>query len=418
MQTSHEPAPQSERLLVFLLAAVQFINVLEFMIILPLGPDFAKPLNISPSSLGIIGGSYTAAASISGLLASLIIERFDRRIALGFCMIGLVVATFLCGLVVDLPTLVAARVLAGCFGGPASSLSLAIVADAIPFQRRGKAMGTVLASFSVASVLGIPAGLELARYGGWRAPFFAIAALGIVVAGLAIAKLPPLRAHLDIASRSGGVQQSGLKAIISMIQRPVVALSLLMMAFVMMGVFFVIPNISAYIQGNLHFPRSQMSLLYLVGGVFSFITMRWVGKLVDRHGSLKIAIFGTVFISAVLVVGFAYEPPTSWVMPIFVLFMASSSFRSVPMQTLSSRVPEAHERARYMSLQSAVQHVAIALGAFISSAILTEGEGGRLQGVATLSWLAIALGLTLPFMMLAIQRRLNLPKVPEATDQF
>ena len=67
------------------------------------------------------------------------------------------------------------------FGGPATSLGLSILADIVPIERRGRAMGTLMGAFSAASVFGVPAGLELARIGGWRMPFFAVAALGVVL---------------------------------------------------------------------------------------------------------------------------------------------------------------------------------------------------------------------------------------------
>src|SRR5262245_5589934 len=85
--------PVSERLVLFLISAVQFINILEVMMVMPLGPDFAKALSIPESSLGMIGGSYTAAAALSGIVASTFVEKFDRRIALATAMIGVILAT-------------------------------------------------------------------------------------------------------------------------------------------------------------------------------------------------------------------------------------------------------------------------------------------------------------------------------------
>jgi MFS family permease len=88
----------AERRIVFLIGAVNFINVLDFMIVLPLGPDFARALAIAPSHVGFIGGAYSAAACVAGLAASLFLDRFDRRRALAACMAGLVVGTALGGL--------------------------------------------------------------------------------------------------------------------------------------------------------------------------------------------------------------------------------------------------------------------------------------------------------------------------------
>jgi hypothetical protein len=52
----------SEQTVVFLIGAVQFVNILDFVMVMPMGPDFAAALHIPSSSLGYIGGAYTAAA--------------------------------------------------------------------------------------------------------------------------------------------------------------------------------------------------------------------------------------------------------------------------------------------------------------------------------------------------------------------
>src|SRR6188768_1764270 len=102
----------SERVLIFLVAAVQFVNVLDFMMVMPLGPDFAAALGIPTSHLGYIGGSYTAAAAIAGMFASMFLDRFDRRKALAVTMFGLVCGTVAGGFATGLHSLMAARILA------------------------------------------------------------------------------------------------------------------------------------------------------------------------------------------------------------------------------------------------------------------------------------------------------------------
>src|SRR2546430_1917228 len=130
---SPAPPPQLTRqewAIVLLIAAVQFVNILDFVIVMPMGPDFAKALDIPESHLGYVGGAYTAAACVSGLLGSLFLDNFDRRKALAVAMFGLVIGTASGALATDLPTLLAARVVAGAFGGPATSIAFSIISDA------------------------------------------------------------------------------------------------------------------------------------------------------------------------------------------------------------------------------------------------------------------------------------------------
>ncbi|MFN8548720.1 MAG: MFS transporter [Candidatus Eisenbacteria bacterium] len=388
----------SERKILILLSAVQFVNVLDAMMVMPLGPDFAKALGISMSHLGWIGGSYTLAGAVMGFLGSFFLDRFDRRSALAVAMGGLVVATAAGGFAINLPTLIAARMMAGLCGGPAASLTLSIIADVIPIERRGRAIGSVMAAFSVASVLGVPAGLELARHGGWRIPFFAVAALGLTVAVGAALALPSLRGHL------GRARTSSADGFRSLFNRRLVNYSLGAMAVGMMSGFIMIPNIAAYLQYNAGFPREKLGSLYLMGGIASFAAMRGAGVLTDRWSGTGVSLLGTSLFLAVLVVGFLTGAPLLPVTVCFVAFMVSMTMRGVPLSALSTRVPREDERARFLSLQSSIQHLAAAIGSFLSSRILSEGEGHRLIGIPTLTGVAMTLAACLPLLLWRVEK--------------
>ena len=396
------PRPISERALLFLVGAVQFVNVLDFMMVMPLGPDFALGLGIPASQLGLVGGSYTGAAAVSGILGATFLDRFDRRRALAVAMLGLVLATAAGGLATGFPTMVAARIAAGFFGGPATSLSLSIVADAVPAERRGRALGAVMGAFSVASVVGVPAGLELARLGSWRTPFFAVAALGLLVAGGALLLMPPMAGHLARA-RASGAERGSVRQLLG---QPVAWLSLASAAAAMMSGFSIVPNIAAHLQFNLGYPRPRLGLLYMAGGAVAFVMLRVAGRWVDRFGAPVVAAGGTALFVAVLALGFAWPAPWLPVAGLFVAFMMGNSLRNVAMNTLTSRVPGPAERARYMSVQSAVQHLSSALGAGLSTRLLTAEPDGRLGGMKGLSLFSGAVALLVPLLLAAVQARL------------
>lgn len=400
---SRTTAP-SERAIVFCVGAVQFVNILDFMMVMPLGPDFAIALDIPVSHIGYVGGAYTAAASISGLACAFFLDRFDRKKALSVAMLGLVIGTLSGAFARGLGTLMLARVVAGAFGGPATSLSYSIVADVIPPERRGRAMGAVMGAFSVASILGVPAGLELARRGGWRLPFIAVAVLGAILATYASQVLPPMTGHLARAR-----QRRFGRDLLELVRLDVV-LSLALTTFVMGASFVIVPNIAPYLLYNLGYPRARLGLLYLVGGLVSFVAMRGVGLLVDRFGSARVGTFGALFVSTVVYAGFARVPPVFPVLLLFVLFMLGMSFRNVAYNTLTSKVPQADERARFSSIQSSVQHLASALGAFASARLLTELPGHELVGVDTTAYVSIALGACAVPLLWIVEHRVLAPR--------
>jgi len=393
-----------ELAVVLLVAAVQFVNILDFVMVMPMGPDFASALHIPASRLGLIGGSYTAAASVAGLVSSLFLDRFDRRPALGISMLGLVIGTALGGFATDLTTLMIARMVAGAFGGPATSLAFSIVADVVPPERRGRAMGIVMGSFSIAQVLGVPAGLELARQLGWRAPFLVVAGIGLLIAVIAVLLLPPLRGHL-----AGLYEEVTLSHLFA--QRNVL-LSWIMTFVVMAGGFVLIPNISAYVQYNLGYPRARLGLLYFIGGLVSLIALQFAGRLTDRFGSFRVGTAGTALLTIAIFGGFVLSPPLFPVVGIFTGFMLAMSFRNVAYNTLTSKVPSGGERAQFMSIQSAVQHAASAIGAFFSAHLLTELPGGGLAGMPRVAFVSIALTLALPLLLFAVESAVRRRAVP------
>jgi predicted MFS family arabinose efflux permease len=388
---------RSERTIIFLVGAVQFVNILDFMMVMPLGPDFATALGIPVSAIGAVGGAYTASAAVAGLLGAAVLDRFDRRKALAVAMTGLVIGTAAGGFATGLWTLLGARVLAGFFGGPATALAMSIVTDIIPAERRGKALGAVMGAFSAASVLGVPMGLELARLLGWRAPFFAVAGLGLIIAASAIWLLPPMRGHLAAARTHPGV--------LELLARPVVRWSYLLTASVMMSAFILIPNFSAFIQGNLGYPRDSLGTLYLFGGLFSFVGLRAFGGWVDREGSVKVGVAATLWLIGLIVFWFLAYDPRVPILVLFIAFMLGTSGRNVAYNTLVSKVPLPHERARFLSIQSAVQHIASAMGAFLSAELLVANPDGSLGNIETVALVSIGISLLVPFFLVAVARR-------------
>jgi predicted MFS family arabinose efflux permease len=395
----------SERRLVLLIAAIHFVSILDFMMVLPLGPDLAAELGIATSRLGLVAGAYTGAATVVGVLGGWWFDRLDRRRAQVWAMVGLTIGTLLGAAAWDLPSLLAARILAGGFGGPVVSLTLATLTDAVPAERRGRAMGLVMSAFAVASVLGVPAGLELARLGGWRAPFLAVGALAGAMTALAAVVLPASEPKPDDAGRST----------LDLLANPTVAASMAAFGAAITAHFAVVSNLATWIQHNAGWPRDQLGLLYLIGGVAAFAVLQVAGRLVDRFGAIVITGVGTALLVAVFSVGFLPDPPILHPAALFVGMMVGASVRNVALNTLTSRVPSPAERGRYMSLQSTVQHLAASVGAIGASAVLSERPDGALVGLDRVAMGSIVLILAVPPLVWAVSRRLG-PVVAQPTQ--
>src|SRR5215211_582438 len=126
-----------EQTVLLILAAVQFTTIVDFMIVMPLGPQLMRTLKIGPAEFGLIVSSYTFAAGAAGLVASAIVDRFARRTTFVVLYAGFLLGTSFCAFAPNYQTLVLARVITGAFGGVLGGMSLAIVGDVFPEHRRG-----------------------------------------------------------------------------------------------------------------------------------------------------------------------------------------------------------------------------------------------------------------------------------------
>jgi predicted MFS family arabinose efflux permease len=245
-------------------------------------------------------------------------------------------------------------------------------------------------------VFGVPLSLQLALWGGWRLPFLVVGGLGLGVTTAVVASLPSLRTHL---ARRGPAATHARRLF-----RPLVLASYLLTAVTMASGFLVIPNISAYVLTNLGLPRSQLQWVYGIGGVISFVTLRVVGRLVDRFGSFRVGSVAALLLALVFDLAFVRPPPGASVFALFLSLFFALSARNVAYNTLTSKVPEPEERARFMSFQSAVQHVASAIGASVSAQVLFVQPDGNLGNVPALGRMAIALTLLVPLLFFWVER--------------
>lgn len=387
-----------ENRLLLLIGLVQFINILDFMMVMPLGPDLAQGLGVPVHLIGIVAGSYTFAAAIAGFAGLFYLDRLQRRPALLFFLGGLVLSTAAAAFSWNLHSLMAARILAGLFGGPLSAIAMAIVADEIPPERRGAAMGKVMGAFAAASVLGVPFGLELSARYGWAAPFLTFGVVGGLVWVFGYRTLA--LSSRTIVSRSA---RAIIEDVFTIMRNRQTCLALAYTAIGMMASFMVVPNIAAHLQLNLGYPRGDLGMLYLIGGSLTFFTMRLAGKWTDRYSA---TIVSTVFCATFIVdlfLGFVFWGIGAPVLPVFLLFMVSTTGRNVAGQTLASKLPAPEHRAAFMSLNSAVVHCATSLGAMVSASLLME-QHGHLIGIDKVAMLSIGLSLMVPPLFYAVER--------------
>jgi predicted MFS family arabinose efflux permease len=385
--TSHL-RPKRERWLLLTLASIQFTSVLDFMIMMPLGPQLTELFGISAGEFGFLVSAYTFAAGLSGLLAATYIDRFGRKRMMLTLYPLFGVAALACSFAPTFAWLMLARVASGFFGGVLMALSQTIVAEVIPFERRGRAMGVVMTSFSVATVAGVPLSLFLASHFNWHAPFLAIALMVSVCALGAAKTLPSLKGHL-VAHPSGDSAPNMLANLRLVLVDPNHLRAYAMSSSMVFAGFAVIPYITLYLQGNAGFKPEQIPYVYLTGGVCTLISARFIGHWSDRAGKAyafrRLALLMPL---PLLAMTLSADLPMVGVLLVSSMLFVVMSGRMIPGMALIGASADPRRRGSFMTLNSAVQSLAMGLAALVGGQILGRDGNGHL----THYWIAALLG--------------------------
>lgn len=396
-----------------ILLAVQFCHILDFVLIMPLGPMLMRSLDASAKQFGLLVSAYTFSASITGLVASAYMDRFDRKRMLMVLLAGFGVGTLLCGLVDAFWPLMMARIVAGGFGGVLAGVVFAIVGDQIRPERRATAMGVVMGGFSAASVLGLPFGLALAERTGWQTPFLVLAAVTGVIVVLGLWLLPPMRAHL--AHRQ---ETNVFRGLWEVARDPEHVKAFTLTTAIMFSAFTVVPFLSPYLVGNAGMPEDQLDLIYFVGGLATLVTgPALFGPLADRYGHARV--FAWVAMGSILPIAIVTNLPVSplpVILAVTTLMMIMASGRMISATALITGVVHPRRRGSFMSLNSSVQQGSAGLASF-AAGMMIGGGGGSNAPITGYPYVG-ALAITCTLLTLVLVRRLRPVEVAGAVPQL
>lgn len=267
-------------------------------------------------------------------------------------------------------------------------VGMSILINYAPAQSRGKMLATVIASFSMVSIVGMPAVMFLCTHYAWRTSLWLISVLCLVCLPLIIFILPR-----DAVS-------SGVKAKLSFDTLTLFFASC--NALVQFSPMLIIPILTPLMIHSMGAQESLLPLLFLSGGVAGYISTKITGILTSLISAVALATLSTLLlVASLLIPAMGYQH----VFVFIILFLGASYSRLVCASAVVVHYPADAQRASFSSLQTALMYLITSLAFFLSSLLLPDHaispqDLNRLLVISALS----AAGF--PVMVVILQKKL------------
>ncbi|MEX3019441.1 MFS transporter [Kluyvera sp. STS39-E] len=370
------------------MAFIQFTNALEYMALTPVFAFMADGFSVPVSFSGYVSGMYTLGAVLSGIAAFYWIDRFNKKQFLIKNMALLGTLTFLSTLITHFETLLILRFCAGLVGGTTMGVGISILINHAPANLRGRMLATVIASFSMVSIVGMPTILFLCTHYGWHAAMWLISSLCLVSLPMIIFTLP-----YDTVSPH-------IKAKLSFDTDTLLFASCT--AFAQFSPMLVIPILTPLMMQYMGAQQNLLPLLFLSGGIVGYFSTKITGILTSRLPSLTLAIFSTLLlISSLLIPAMGNKNAFLFI----TIFLGASYSRLVCASSVALHYPEDEQRASFSSLQTAIMYLITTLAFFLSSLLLPD-MGLTTQNINRLLVVSALTAAGFPFMVIILQKKL------------
>jgi multidrug resistance protein len=300
-RSSSDSRDQFRRLAV--LIAVNFVDMIGFMIVLPLLPFYALKLHATPETIGHLIAAFSIAQLLAAPIWGRLSDRYGRRPALLIGLSASAMAYVVFGLATSVWLLFLSRLVQGA-GGGTTGVAQAYVADTVQQADRARALGWLSAATSAGVMVG-PAIGSFAAHFGQAAPGMIAAALCLINVFFAWKWLP--ESHKEPAPVSTTVRKPIWHLAWIALRHPATAIGRLLWIYgVGMLAFASMTSVMAlYLGAEFSIDETTIGYVFLYVGVLSFVMRSLLlGPIVDRIGETWAMRIGTVL----LVLGLALYP--------------------------------------------------------------------------------------------------------------
>lgn len=324
-----------------------------------LGHPIGADLHVSQSQVGLLVTVFALTFALAAPLAPVALGRLGRRSVLLSGLAVMAAGGVAAALAPNYAALSAARVLTALGGaafGPAASVAGSLL---VPAERRARALATVFAGMTAATVLGVPLSTSLGQSVGWRWTTVGVAGLTLLALGLVAAFVPALE-------RGTPATAAAFRPVL----RTAGVVPAVTTTFAFMAAQFTVYGVAgAYFADRFGASTGQVASLLLVFGVAGVVGNALAGRVFERLGggaTIAVAMsgFGAAFAALLLAparLGTAVAALAVWA--------AFSQLFQAPQQArLVALVPE--QRALGLALNASSLYLGMSMGSLLGSGLL------------------------------------------------
>ena len=191
------PTDAIKRYLPWLVATALFMEQLDATIVTTAIPSMAVSLGVTPLSLKAVVSSYILSLAVGIPVSGWMADRFGTRKVFGSAVALFTVASVLCGLSLNVPMLVAARILQGLGAAMMMPVGRLAIIRTFPKSQLLAAMNFVIVPALIGPLLGPTVGGLIVHWLSWREIFFVNVPVGLLALLLIRQHMPNYQGDRD-----------------------------------------------------------------------------------------------------------------------------------------------------------------------------------------------------------------------------
>lgn len=360
-----EAGKQTIPLVVYCLSMGFFALTTSELMISGMLPSLQEAFGRSISDIGNLISLYALGMVVGGpvvTVAFLALKIDNKRGLLGL-LIFYAIAQSVAASTSDFNVLMAARVVTGMAAATSFGLMLAITAQLVAPEIRGRASSLVFAGLMICTVFGVPAATLIDSMFGWRASFWAIVVL-VLFCALVIA--------LKIDKRPEGRAAADLRSELKEMRKPKLWAGYATSALVIGSSFAAYSYFAPIVTQVSGFSAAQVPLLLAVYGGANIVGNYVVGRFADRHTFATTLIGIAVMVVAMLLFATLADWQPAAVVAIVLIGLTGIALNPA----FAARVMRiAHPGALVNAMHASMINVGLSFGPWAGGAAISAGLG-------------------------------------------